>query len=174
MDEIEYGITVEEFNTFEINNGVTSDELSPLPGDSTDLNSHTNSHRKRKKLIDLFDEDFAFLLTASTATIAGAGILSGMAFIPQPAVSKFEIVYIEQVAKIELQVANIQEGSVYLVVKNQITQEETFRYENIKFDAVTINVPIEYNVTYQSSVINQIGDNANVLKEFTLYKESEA
>lgn len=159
----------DEANIFTVNNQPISDELEPLPGESTEVTKHAKTHRKKAKLADVLSEDFSLVLTASAATLAGAGVLTGLMLTPTaPSMKAFKVSYTENLAVIEFELQNISGGETLLTILEPESKEIIYTSENLKNQAYLISVEIEYNITYKGKVVNTLNGTEKVIKEFDL------
>ncbi len=159
----------DEANVFTVDNQPISDELNPLPGDSTEVTNHAKSHRNKTKLADVLSEDFTLVLTASTATLAGAGILTGLLLTPvAPSMRFFKVSYNQNVAVIDFELQNISGGETLLTIMEPETKEIIYTSEDLKNQVYSITVEIEYNITYKGKVVNTLNGAENLIKEFDL------
>ena len=159
----------DENNVFAVNNEPISDELNPLPGDSTEISEHAKNHRNKTKLVDILSEDFTLVLTTSVATLAGAGILTGLLLVPvAPSMKYFNVTYKQNVATIDFELQNISGGETLLTVMEEETEEIIYTSKDLKNQVYSIPIEIEYDVTYKGKVVNTLNGSETIIKEFDL------
>lgn len=159
----------DEQNVFTVNNQPISDELNPFPGNSTELTKHAKSHHNKTKLVDVLSEDFSLVLTASAATLAGAGILTGLLLTPvAPSMRYFKVSYNQNVAVVDFELQNISGGETLLTVMEEATEEVIYTSKDLKNQVYSVSIEIEYNVTYKGKVVNTLNGAETLIKEFDL------
>ena len=170
IKNIEYNFNFkDENNVFTVNNQPISDELEPLPGNSTEVTEHAKSHRNKTKLVDILSEDYALVLTTGITALTIAGILTGVLLVPiVPSLTYFDVSYSENIAILDFQLLNVYNGETILSIVNNNTEEVIYEKTDLANSTYSLKVELEYNVTYDGKIVNMIDGVNTVVKQFEL------